>query len=85
MDAERRLEVLVIGMATGVAFGLALRAMRWLWSQDPDLARLAAAPPDDEPVAEEDIEAVQGAKARAKVGHTVPFEQVVPELAGSRR
>lgn len=85
MDAERRLEVLVIGIATGVAFGLALNAMRWLWNHDPDLAKLAAAPPDDEPLTEEDIEAVQGARARARAGHTVPFEQVVPELAGSRR
>jgi len=64
----------------GIAFAAAA-VVRWLSGHDPDLARLMAAPRDDEPLTEEERAAVEAARAEVRAGHVFPFEDAFPDEA----
>ncbi len=62
----------------GIVFAAAA-VVRWLSGHDPDLARLMAAPRDDEPLTEEERAAVEAARAEVRAGHVIPFEEAFPD------
>ena len=65
----------------GIVFAVAAAIVRWLSGHDPDLARLMAAPRDDEPLTEEERAAVEAARAEVRAGHVIPFEDAFPDEA----
>jgi len=69
--------------AEGIAFAAAAAIVRWLSRHDPDMARLMAAPRDDEPLTEEERAAIEAARAEVRAGHVIPFEDAFPDEAVS--
>ncbi len=69
--------------AGGIAFATAAAIVRRLSGHDPDLARLMAAPRDDEPLTEEERAAVEAAPAEVRAGHVIPFEDAFLDEAVS--
>lgn len=68
----------LIGAAIGIAgFSAAALIVRLLSRRDPDVARLMAAPLDDEPFTPAQQAAV--AAARARRDQAIPFEQAFPD------
>lgn len=66
-----------IGSVVGAAGFIAAAALvRLLSGHDPDMARLMAAPFDDEPFTAEQHAAVEAARARLRRGEAIPFEDV---------
>ncbi len=68
-----------IGSAVGAAGFIAAAALvRLLSRHDPDVARLMAAPFDDEPFTAEQRSAVEAARASVRRGEAIPFEDAFP-------
>jgi hypothetical protein len=68
----------VLVIAGGVVV-VAASLVRFLSRGDPDMARLMAAPKDDEPFTDEQQERVKAALERARAGQSVREEDAFPD------